>query len=574
MSVRKYDSGELVMGRWPGSCLYYEVQIVTFDVPTQLYTVRYKDGTELELKENDIKHAAAFRSKKRSVSPSRRRSRSRSRSPGRARSPARTPKNALQPPSQIRDLTKGDILQIHLTPLKLHEYKVGKRNGEPEGIEKNVASQRITQLKVEQEMENNNEKVLRYIFNPRKEDSITKGILKEEITKEKIVKEKAVENRKVLEFGGTIGLTVSDLWNTTVFGVFLLWIFLQALFYLLPMGKITDGVPLVNGKRLKYRINGFHALLLTAAAVAVTLYCKISLLYVFENYLQFAASATLFSILLSIYLYARSLKAPNNELSLGGSSGHVIYSFFMGRELNPRIGKFDLKYFTELRPGLIGWVLINLIMLLAEMKMQNRGVPSVSMILVNSFQLLYVAHAFWNEEAVLTSMDIVHDGFGFMLAFGNLVWVPFTYTLQTFYLVNHQVDISWTVASAIIALNTLGYVIFRAANNQKNAFRKNPDDPRLAYLKTIPTSGGKKLLVSGWWGFVRHPNYLGDLIMAVAWCLPCGFNHILPYFYGIFLTCLLIHREARDEHQCKIKYGLDWEKYCQRVPYRILPYIY
>lgn len=41
-------------------------------------------------------------------------------------------------------------------------------------------------------------------------------------------------------------------------------------------------------------------------------------------------------------------------------------------------------------------------------------------------------------------------------------------------------------------------------------------------LKTIHTSTGKSLLVSGWWGFVRHPNYLGDLVMALAWSLPCG----------------------------------------------------
>ncbi len=30
-------------------------------------------------------------------------------------------------------------------------------------------------------------------------------------------------------------------------------------------------------------------------------------------------------------------------------------------------------------------------------------------------------------------MDIVHDGFGFMLLFGDLAWVPFTYTVQARY---------------------------------------------------------------------------------------------------------------------------------------------
>lgn len=33
-----------------------------------------------------------------------------------------------------------------------------------------------------------------------------------------------------------------------------------------------------------------------------------------------------------------------------------MYDFFKGRELNPRLKDFDLKFFCEMRPGLIGWV--------------------------------------------------------------------------------------------------------------------------------------------------------------------------------------------------------------------------
>lgn len=51
----KYQRGEMVMGRWPGSSLYYEVKVLGYDAKSQLYTVIYKDGTELELKEQDIK---------------------------------------------------------------------------------------------------------------------------------------------------------------------------------------------------------------------------------------------------------------------------------------------------------------------------------------------------------------------------------------------------------------------------------------------------------------------------------------------------------------------------------------
>jgi len=62
--------------------------------------------------------------------------------------------------------------------------------------------------------------------------------------------------------------------------------------------------------------------------------------------------------------------------------------------------------------------------------------------------------------------------------------------------------------------------------------------------------------------------------MAWSWCLPCGFTHIIPYFYAIYFAGLLIHREMRDEHNCKQKYGKDWDKYCKIVPYRIVPFLY
>lgn len=52
----------------------------------------------------------------------------------------------------------------------------------------------------------------------------------------------------------------------------------------------------------------------------------------------------------------------------------------------------------------------------------------------------------------MTTMDITHDGFGFMLAFGDLAWVPFVYSLQAYYLVSHPNDVSWPMASLIVAL--------------------------------------------------------------------------------------------------------------------------
>ncbi|NXS93631.1 LBR protein, partial [Jacana jacana] len=594
MPSRKFADGEVVMGRWPGGVLYYELQVTGYDDASRVYTLKYEDGTELQLKESEIRSQSSFR---------RRKSQSSSRSPSRrrtgkvqSRSPGRPAKGRRRSSSQGRDHRddKEKMIQLVLVLFvlclwKLSENNTRRYNGEPDSTERNDTSLISVERNLEPDLE---------IEHEREEKKI----------KEKIFKTiKTSSKTKELEFGGRIGTftlifflpatvfflllmckeedpslmnfppplpALESLWETRVFGVFLLWFFLQALFYLLPIGKVVEGLPLSSGRRLHYRINGFYAFVLTAAAIGILLYFQFELHYLYDHFMQFAVSAAAFSMGLSIYLYVQSLKAPEEELAPSGNSGYLVYDFFTGHELNPRIGSFDLKYFCELRPGLIGWVVINLAMLLAEMKIHNQSMPSLSMVLVNSFQLLYVVDALWNEEAVLTTMDITHDGFGFMLAFGDLVWVPFVYSLQAFYLVGHPTAISWPVAAAITVLNCIGYYIFRSANSQKNSFRRNPADPRLAHLKFIPTATGKGLLITGWWGFVRHPNYLGDIIMALAWSLPCGFNHILPYFYVIYFICLLVHREARDEHHCKQKYGLAWERYCRRVPYRIVPYIY
>ena len=45
--------------------------------------------------------------------------------------------------------------------------------------------------------------------------------------------------------------------------------------------------------------------------------------------------------------------------------------------------------------------------------------------------------ALWNEQAILSTMDITSDGFGYMLAFGDLAWVPFGFSTAARYLVDY-----------------------------------------------------------------------------------------------------------------------------------------
>ena len=350
------------------------------------------------------------------------------------------------------------------------------------------------------------------------------------------------------------------------------WFLLQVALSLLPIGRVARGTKLRNGTRLPYRLNAFHAFVLSHVGFLVAyFYLDLPVAFVYDHYLALAVCTVVLSLVLSAYLYVRSFR-PGALLSLGGNSGNLVYDWFMGRELNPRVGPFDWKSFCEMRPGLIGWVLINYCMLMKQYETQ--GFVTTSMILVCFFQSWYILDALWFEEAVLTTMDIVHDGFGFMLTFGDLTWVPFTYSLQARYLVDHPTSLPPYVTIGIIALNLIGYVVFRGSNSQKDRFRRDPDHPNVRHLKTMPTERGTKLIISGWWGVCRHPNYVGDLIMALSWSLPCGVGHIIPYFYPVYFAGLLIHRQLRDEHQCRLKYRGDWDKYCSIVRWRLIPYIY
>jgi Delta14-sterol reductase len=86
----------------------------------------------------------------------------------------------------------------------------------------------------------------------------------------------------------------------------------------------------------------------------------------------------------------------------------IYPQFYIGRELNPSIGSFDIKYFNELRPGLILWVLIDISMVCKQAVLRG-GWSKVtdSMWLVLFFQGWYVADGLYNEVRSLSSLALV-----------------------------------------------------------------------------------------------------------------------------------------------------------------------
>lgn len=337
--------------------------------------------------------------------------------------------------------------------------------------------------------------------------------------------------------------------------------------------------------------------------------------FIADNYVQILTANVIIAYTLATFVYIRSFSVkPGNpqlrELAVGGVTGNILYDWFIGRELNPRvtlpiIGEIDIKQWMELRPGLLGWTLMNCAFVAKQYRLY--GYVTDSIVFVTAVQALYVLDSHYFEPAVLTTIDITTDGFGLMLSFGDIVWVPFIYTQSTRYLAVHPQKLGYLGLVGVTVLLVAGFAIFRLSNSQKNAFRTNPNDPSVKHLKYIETKAGTRLLISGWWGIARHINYLGDWLQAWPYCLPTGlagyqiltagselaegavkmldgrivvpgeargWGTIFTYFYVVYFATLLLHRDRRDDEKCSKKYGEDWEKYKEIVRWRIIPYVY
>lgn len=411
---------------------------------------------------------------------------------------------------------------------------------------------------------------------------------------------------------------IAGLYSNRVMGCVLGYYLVNALLHRFMPASVVEGTELASGGRLTYRFNAFSShMVILAVLLAGTIKNGASWVvwtFIDDNYLQIYTSNLIISYALATFVYVRSFSVkPGNkdkrELAAGGHTGNMMYDWFIGRELNPRVtlpvlGEIDLKIWCELRPGMLMWLLLNLTWVAKQYR--NFGRVTDSMAFVAGIQGLYIVDSWYSEASVLTMMDITMDGFGFMLSFGDLAWVPFIYANQARYLSMHPQTLGPWGIMAMLAILGVGFTIFRLSNNQKNAFRRDPTDPAVSHLRYMETKTGSKLLVSGWWGISRHVNYLGDWLQTWPYSLPTGvagyaimaagtgaegaevmsdgreivqgdargWGMVVTYFYMVYFAVLLVHREWRDDAKCSRKYGADWEEYKKRVPARIIPYVY
>eukprot|EP00744_Colponema_vietnamica_P003397 GILI01005210.1.p1 GENE.GILI01005210.1~~GILI01005210.1.p1 ORF type:complete len:531 (-),score=153.42 GILI01005210.1:273-1865(-) len=375
------------------------------------------------------------------------------------------------------------------------------------------------------------------------------------------------------------------------FGVFLAFQLLQYVLAVVMPGPVTYGlrVPSMNGYHYPYRCNAVYAWYVILAVLGTLHFSEIFPLYLIrQDFGRYMSCAVIFADAVAILIFLSGY-ANGTKMRM---SGNLIYDFFMGSVLNPRLpGGVDVKMFAEIRNS---WVLLFILTLsCAAEQYRVDGSVSINMWFMILAHFLYVNSCQKGEECIVTTWDIYFEKFGWMLIFWNLAGVPFVYCFQSLFIqtVTPLGTYPWYVWAFLFPFLVTCYAIFDIINAQKNRFRmmRQGVDMKIIRRKTFPQmpwsfienprtlvseDGKLELFADGFYRYARKLHYTVDMCMSLMWGLSCAACNFIPFFYFFFFFSHLTHRQKRDDERCHKKYGKLWEKYTALVPYKFIPYVY
>ena len=513
-----FAEGAAVMARWPGSSLFFKAKVTLLREEEQEYDVEFENGTVYTLKAKDV-YKASSKIMKKAPAPTRGRSKSKGRA-GRPKSKAATEEPKAEEPTAetATDAAVDEAPKVAPAPKAAPAPKPKKEKPvvTPSRISRRIADKAATDAFSDDESDSK----VKLAPNPELPDA--RG-------KKKAWSFEWVWALIFMILGPAILISLHTLctkasckletpkistdlktyFNLDAFGMFAgFWALLKLLKFI-PVGAT------VNGSRM----NGFASLLVLLSAVPALVYYKVPLGAVKANYFYFMSTAICLSFFSAIVFYVLSRWENKTALNSKGNTGNPIVDIFNGRTLSPRVLGYDVKLLC-FRYSMIGLAVLNVLMV-TDSIVAAGGKASPTVILASAFQVLYAMDAMFFEEYYFHSHDAMNSGFGWSLI-SSYATFPFLPTLVTRYLLDRSPEVAWYYLVLIGLMNAVGYVIYRSSESQRCEFAKDPSNPNLAHLETVSTAGNRKLLVSGWWGLVRHPNYLGELLVQWSWVLPAG----------------------------------------------------
>ncbi|KAM0788194.1 hypothetical protein ACM66B_001353 [Microbotryomycetes sp. NB124-2] len=358
---------------------------------------------------------------------------------------------------------------------------------------------------------------------------------------------------------------------------------IQTLLAFVAPGVKQEGLPVssLGGRTLTYNCNAYSSLYVTLAIVgAAHHYGVFDLAEVINLFGPLMTMANIVGFALAAVTY---VTGEGYRMS-----GNLIYDYFMGSTLNPRLGSVDIKMFAEIR---VSWTLLFLISLGGCAKQYEQyGYVSPNLLLFSWGTFMYVNACAKGEQYIPQTWDMNFEKFGWLLSYWNFAGVPFSYAFGAIYMATHDpatYRYPTPVYVFLFLFLTTSHALFDVAMGQKsyfkaietNTFIKRYTFPQIPGVemenpKYMVTERGSKLLIDGMWAYLRKPNYTFDWFQALVWGLSAGFGSAIPYFYPVFHLTMLLHRNGRDEARCARKYKKSWVEYKKKVPYLFIPYVY
>merc|ERR1712051_394842 len=519
-----FEEGDEVMAKWPGTALFFKSKVTYVRSDDNEYDIQFEDGTVYTLKAKEVRKTVKVAASK----TERRRSRSRGRSPARktAESPeapkkpatpktVKAPKHSATPTRQSARIAAAaaafsDDDETHgKKAIPNPDHKVSKTSFlcklNPIPFVKSLSFEWVGALFM---------MALFPLILVSLHTLCTKTSCKPVLPFDKLPK------------------TLKEVWDPQAFLTVVGFTLVLRVLSFIPLGsKVTTS----TGATV--RMNGFLSLLTLLALMPAVVYRKIDLSLVQTKYFYLMTSSLILGAVISLLarLLARFKPGAKANINPKGNTGNLIVDFFHGREFNPSLLGQDLKLFT-FRFSMIGLATINVAMVVNDI-MAKGGKVNPLIVMASAFQVIYSLDAVFFEEYFFFSHDAMNTGFGFSLV-SSYNSFPFLPTLITKYLIERQPVLAWYYLVGIGLLNALGYIIFRASETQRCEFAKDPSSAKPEGV--LETTGGRKLLVSGWWGLVRHPNYLGEILIQWSWVLPAvgvaGRVDLLLFYLPIFTT--------------------------------------
>ncbi|XP_017867639.1 PREDICTED: lamin-B receptor [Drosophila arizonae] len=362
-------------------------------------------------------------------------------------------------------------------------------------------------------------------------------------------------------------------------------------------------VALLPGRRVHltretYKFNGLGVSFTLLLAGGIAEYLKYPVVsFILRHYLRFCIYGLISAFVAAAWSYWRVDTTKYNVLRQTlvndyGRSGNFVIDFALGRQLNPKwLGRVDWKQYYY-RLSLVSTLLYAVCYIyqtlqwpqwpqaqegyvhLVRYYWQNVNYDAGALLAASSL-LLYVLDALIFEHHLSCSFELQHEGYGCLLLL-RYAATPYLLSSVSKYFYEQRVPIScWYAPYAVLCLLLLGLGIKRYSCAYKYKYRLNSQHPVFANIETIHTYQGNRLLLSGMWGHLRQPNYLGDIIALCALAAPMILRPAWPPLLSLLLLILvLVHRATRANARNQERYFSSWQRYCILVKYYIIPKVF